>query len=115
MRQTFIILLLGSLGDIHQVVAFTLDFLKVRQMAVESSTIPHLQTRWYSPLSGVSIRRTPEPPRFIKEPPETVVHVEADAEQAGTITISPQEEGRRTLRPQPSLVPNDPLVSPILL
>jgi hypothetical protein len=43
---------------------FTLDYLKVRQIAIESPTIPHLQTRWYSPLSGVSIRRTPEPPRF---------------------------------------------------
>jgi hypothetical protein len=90
---------------------FTLDYLKVRQMAIESSVLPNLQTRWYSPLSGVSIRRTPEPPRFIKEPlPARIVDPEADAEKAGTIIISPSEEGRRTLRPQPSLDPNDPLV-----
>ncbi len=82
----------------------------MRQMAVESFTIPQLQTRWYSPLSGVSIRRTPEPPRFTKELPEIVIDPEVDAEQAGTIIISPQEEGRRTLTPQPSLDPNNPLV-----
>jgi hypothetical protein len=94
---------------------FTLDYLKVRQIAIESPTIPHLQTRWYSPLSGVSIRRTPEPPRFIKEQPVRRVDPEADAEKAGTIIIDPSEDGRRTLRPRPSLDPNDPLVCFILV
>jgi hypothetical protein len=91
---------------------FTLDFLQVRQRANEIS-IPHLQTRWYSPLEFASMRRTPESRRVMKTPEveeRRKQEFEANAERVGTIVVQPHDIGRRALRPQPSLDPNDPLV-----
>jgi hypothetical protein len=84
----------------------------VRQRANETS-IPHLQTRWYSPLEFVSMRRTPESRRIMKTPEveeRRRQEFEANVERVGTIVVQAHDIGRRALRPQPSLDPNDPLV-----
>ncbi|TVY75768.1 putative MFS-type transporter [Lachnellula suecica] len=100
---------------------FELDFLKVRRLA-NQQVIAANQTRWYSPLSfmNISMRQTPSPdlPTVPEDEYKTPLgsnttlvsnDTEAYTEQVGTIVINSREVGRRALRPQPSLDPNDPL------
>lgn len=101
-----------------------LDYLEVRRLANEQ-VIPANQTRWYSPLSFISLsmRKTPSPdlPTVLEDKGKTQIpldsnttlvsnDIETYAEIVGTTVVSPRDVGRRALRPQPSLDPNDPLV-----
>ena len=71
----------------------------------------------------MSFRKTPTPDlsRVLEESEETKTPhdsnttlvpdgTEACAEKVGTLIVTSQDVGRRALRPQPSLDPNDPLV-----
>jgi hypothetical protein len=68
----------------------------VRQRASETS-LPHLQTRWYSPLEFAGMRRIPESRRVMKTPEveeRRMQQFEVNAERIGTIVVQAHDIGK---------------------